>query len=89
MLNLKVHKQFLKDISKVKLNITNAQKLFIYISFLLNEQNLSSEAKDHPLQGEWSDTREFHVGGDLLVIYRIELNTLQLLRIGTHSQIFK
>ena len=30
-----------------------------------------------------------HISGDLLVIYIINDNTLQLLRIGTHSQLFK
>ncbi|MFY9082530.1 type II toxin-antitoxin system YafQ family toxin, partial [Aliarcobacter butzleri] len=45
--------------------------------------------KDHYLTGEWKDTKEFHISGDLLVIYMINENTLQLLRIGTHSQLFK
>ena len=62
-----------------------------YISFLsklLAEEILPQEAKDHPLEGDYKDCREFHISGDLLVIYRIENNVLQLLRIGTHSQLF-
>ena len=53
------------------------------------DEELPIEAKDHHLTGEWKDTKEFHISGDLLVIYIINDNTLQLLRIGTHSQLFK
>ncbi len=66
-----------------------AAKLFLYISLLLNNEELPQEARDHFLSGEWKDTKEFHISGDLLVIYMIDDNTLQLLRIGTHSQLFK
>jgi len=33
--------------------------------------------------------REFHIGGDLLIVYVIENNILRLTRIGTDSQLFK
>ena len=89
MLDIAVHKQFSKDLQKAKLNSTNSAKLFMYISLLLEEKELPSQAKEHSLSGEWQDTREFHISGDLLVIYRIENSTLELLRIGTHSQLFK
>ncbi|MDN5060836.1 type II toxin-antitoxin system YafQ family toxin [Aliarcobacter butzleri] len=89
MLDLCVHKIFTKDLKKAQLNPTNSAKLFLYISLLLNNEELPSEAKDHYLTGEWKDTKEFHISGDLLVIYMLKENTLQLLRIGTHSQLFK
>ncbi|EDP73560.1 type II toxin-antitoxin system YafQ family toxin [Hydrogenivirga sp. 128-5-R1-1] len=91
MYNLKIHKQFLKDLKKAKLNPTNTEKLFLYISFLINGQELPQEAHDHNLFGEWYDTREFHISGDLLVIYRKDKSKkeIQLLRIGTHSGLFK
>ncbi len=89
MLDIAVHKIFSKDIKKAKLNSSNSAKLFLYISTLLKEEELPPSAKDHSLSGEYQDTREFHIGGDLIVIYRIENNILQLLRLGTHSQLFK
>ena len=89
MLSIAVHKLFNKDLKKAKLNSTNSAKLFMYISLLLEQKELPPEAKDHSLSGEYQDTREFHVSGDLLVVYRIANSTLQLLRIGTHSQLFK
>lgn len=89
MLELEVHKIFTKDLIKAKLNPTNSAKLFLYISKLLNNEELPKEAKNNFLSGEWSDTQEFHISGDLFVIYMINESSLQLLRIGTHSQLFK
>lgn len=89
MLDLEVHKIFTKDLKKAQLNSTNSAKLFLYVSLLLNEEELPSQARDHFLTGEYKDTKEFHISGDLVVIYMINDNSLQLLRIGTHSQLFK
>ena len=91
MVKLTISKQFLKDLKKVKLNQTNAEKLFNYVSLLLHEKELPPEAKNHPLIGNWKDTMKFHISGDLIVIYRKDkkLKEIQLIRIGTHSQLFK
>ncbi len=43
-------------------------------------KSYQKEAKNHFLSGEWSDTQEFHISGDLLVIYMISESSLQLLR---------
>jgi len=89
VLDISIHKEFSKAIQRAKLNPSNTAKLFMYISLLLNEEELPNQAKDHALIGNYKDTREFHISGDLLVIYRVEMDTLELLRIGTHSQLFK
>jgi len=88
-MKLTLHKQYIKDLKKAKLNQTNLAKLFIYVSMILNRQELPKEAKDHQLKGELKDFREFHISADLVVLYRIENNALQLLRIGSHNEIFK
>jgi len=89
VLDIAIHKNFTKGVQKAKLNPTNTAKLFLYISLLLNEDELPREAKDHTLTGNYKDTNEFHISGDLLVVYRVVDNTLELLKIGTHSQLFK
>ena len=89
MLNLKRHKQFKKDLKKVNLTDKQFEKFIKYVSLLLKRENLPPEAKDHPLTGDWKDFREFHLGGDLLVIYKIDENDLILVRIGTHNQLFE
>ena len=37
-----------------------------------NDAPLGPEWLDHPLKGEWADHRECHIGGDFLLIYRLE-----------------
>lgn len=54
---------------------------------------LGPEWKDHPLKGEWAGTRECHVGGDFLLIYKLEEATgkggaIVFVRAGTHSDLF-
>ena len=80
MLDIAIHKHFTKDTQKAKLNPTNTAKLFLYISLLLNQDDLPSEAKDHALTGNYKDTNGFHISGDLLVVYRVADNTLELLK---------
>ena len=89
MLSIAIHKLFSKELKNAKLNPTNTAKLFLYISILLNDDELPSEALNHALKGEYKDTLEFHISGDLLVVYRVNENVLELLRVGTHSQLFK
>ena len=64
-------------------------KYISYLATLLNEENLPVEARDHSLIGEYKDTREFHISGDLLIIYFTTKTELVLIRIGTHSQLFE
>jgi mRNA interferase YafQ len=90
-MNIKIDKQFKKDFRKANLKAQIIEKLFNFVSLKSQKIELPAEAKDHNLKGEWQDTREFHLSGDLLVIYQIdeENQILKLLRIGTHSQLFK
>lgn len=89
MLNLFRTKTFLKDYSKVKFTDKLYVKYVVFVTTLLKEELLPQEARDHSLTGKFSEYREFHISGDLLVIYKVGNNTLQLIRIGTHAQLFK
>ena len=64
-------------------------KYIKYLSLLLEGKTLPFEARDHNLIGNYSGFKEFHIGGDVLVVYYIEDDIIRLTRIGTHSQIFK
>jgi len=83
------HKQFKKDFLKVRSTDQQTEKLFLYIAALLEEKTLPPESRDHPLTGEWRDFREFHLGGDLLLIYKLDGDRITLARIGSHAQLFK
>jgi mRNA interferase YafQ len=89
MLGLERTKVFKKDISKLKFSDQHYTKYILYLVMLLEEKMLPTEAKDHELKGNWQGYKEFHISGDLLLIYKIENEILYLVRIGTHSQLFE
>ena len=89
MLGLERTKVFKKDISKLKFSNQHYAKYILYLGVLLEEKSLPNEAKDHELKGNWQGYREFHISGDLLLIYKIENGILYLVRIGSHSQLFE
>jgi mRNA interferase YafQ len=89
MLKVKRHKLFIKELRNAKLSDQYFSKYIVYLAKLIEETPLPEEALDHPLKGEYKDCREFHISGDLLVIYFIADKTLNLIRIGSHSQLFK
>ena len=56
---------------------------------IANDAPLGPEWLDHPLKGGWVDHRECHIGGDFLLIYQLDGNTLIFVRAGTHSDLFE
>ena len=88
MLIVRRHKSFLKDLKKIQLSDKHFSKYITFISKLLEEIELPKEALNHPLKGEYHGYYEFHISGDMLVIYKIKDNELWLIRIGSHSALF-
>ncbi len=89
-MKIKRHKQFIKEFKKVQITDGQFEKFIYYINCLRDDSPLPEESKDHGLNGEYSDCREFHLGGDTLVIYLVNPeNEAILLRIGSHAQLFK
>ncbi len=54
-----------------------------------NDQPLGPEWLDHPLKGDWADHRECLIGGDFLLIYRLDGESILFVRAGTHSELFE
>ena len=81
-------KTFQKEYLKIKMSDVHYAKYLKYVATILDGNTLPVEAKDHLLNGEYSNFREFHISGDLLIIYCIEDDILKLTRIGSHSQLF-
>ena len=82
-------KTFKKDYQRLKMSDDQYVKYIKYLYLLLEGEPLPLEARDHTLIGNYSGFKEFHISGNLLVIYYIENNIICLTRIGTHSQLFK
>ena len=58
------------------------------ITALASDQLLTGKRRDHQLTGEWKDHRDCHIKPDLVLIYRKpDAERLQLVRLGSHSEI--
>ena len=59
------------------------------VSLLVEDKPLAEARRDHALSGEWNDCRECHLKPDLLMIYRKPTSDrLELVRLGSHSELF-
>lgn len=59
------------------------------VTLLTEDKPLPDRNRDHALTGEWRDHRECHLKPDLLLIYRKpDASVLQLVRMGSHSELF-
>ena len=81
--------QFRQDFKRMEKRGSDMKKLRAVIEKLVNEEELESRYKDHPLQGKFSGARDCHINPDWVLIYAIVGNELRLIRTGTHSDLFK
>lgn len=59
------------------------------IALLASDTPMPPAYRDHPLTGPWKDHRDCHLRPNLLLIYRKpDQETLQLVRLGSHSELF-
>jgi mRNA interferase YafQ len=62
--------------------------LMAVVTQLAADRPLPHRNFDHPLSGEWSDHRDYHVRPDLVLIYRKpDDDSLELVRLGSHSEL--
>lgn len=84
-------KSFLKDWERLsrsgRYNMRQLKEAILLL--IANDAPLGAEWLDHPLKGEWSDHRECHIGGDFLLIYQAEGNSIIFVRAGTHAELFE
>ncbi|WP_153204148.1 type II toxin-antitoxin system YafQ family toxin [Niveispirillum sp. SYP-B3756] len=87
-------KSFLKDWDRLSRSGRYDMPLLKRALLLLiaNDGPLGQEWLDHPLKGNWQGYRECHIGGDFLLIYKIEAGagteTIIFTRTGTHTDLF-
>jgi len=83
--------QFKRDYkreAKGKHRATLDADLHPVIAALANDLALASHYRDHGLVGNWKDHRDCHIKPDLILIYRLhEVTALQLVRLGSHSEL--
>ena len=59
------------------------------VGLLVEDRPLPPAERDHALIGEWRDFRDCHLQPDLVLIYRKQGDdVLQLVRLGSHAELF-
>lgn len=62
--------------------------LMVVVRLLAGDTPLPRSNHDHPLSGTWEDHRDCHIKPDLVLIYRKpDDNSLELVRLGSHSEL--
>jgi mRNA interferase YafQ len=80
--------QFKRDVKLAERRGKDLAKLREIILLLAEGDSLPPRFKDHSLGGNWKHHRDCHIEPDWLLLYKIDGDTLYLVRTGTHSDLF-
>lgn len=88
---IKFTSSFKKNLKLSKKQVKDIEKLFYVIEMIADGKVLDEKYRDHPLGGSFKGTRECHIEPDFLLIYEKfdDLLILSLIRVGSHSDLFK
>ncbi len=87
---LRYSTQYKKDFKKYRYHTQKLEKLLEVLRILENGRSLPLKFKAHKLVGKYKDCMECHIEGDFLLIWFDENNDIiELLRLGSHSELFK
>jgi mRNA interferase YafQ len=91
MLKIERTGQFKRDYKrelKGRHRTTLEATLLKVLKVLASNQTLAEQYRDHSLTGDYKDHRDCHIKPDLVLIYRKhEEQVLQLVRLGSHSEL--
>ncbi len=80
--------RFRRDFKKVKNGHFNEQDFKAAVRHLRRGEPLPETFRDHPLTGNYIGRRDCHIRPGLILIYKIDGDTVTLERIGNHAQLF-
>ncbi|WP_375618425.1 MULTISPECIES: type II toxin-antitoxin system YafQ family toxin [unclassified Bartonella] len=78
----------LKRESKGRYANTLEKDLLLVVKALAENEPLKAHWRDHALTGQWRNCRDCHIKPDLVLTYqKPNTKTLELLRLGLHSEL--
>lgn len=89
MLELCIENSYKRDLKRVVKQGIKADIAKETIDKLQNGIKLDERQHEHPLIGDYAGYMECKILPDLLLIYKIKDGCLHLVRIGSHSELFK
>lgn len=82
--------QYVKDFKRIVQSPKFIHSEYLVVlSLLIAGKALPAKYSNHPLSGTYNNFWDCHITNDCVLIYRIIDKELYLVRIGTHSEIFK
>ena len=82
--------RFKKDLKRYRHKPETLEKLYEVVGILERGESLPKHYKAHMLIGEYSGHLECHIESDTLLIWLDETeNIIKLVRLGTHSELFR
>lgn len=88
MKKLRPSTQFKKDYKKYRNSPKKLKNLSTILQLLAEEKDIPSIYKPHYLKGEYIGCLECHIENDFLLIW-INEDIIELVRLGSHSELFK
>ena len=86
---LKPSTQYKKDLKRIRNNPKKGEALLEVLNMLKNEIPIPNEYKPHMLTNDYAGCMECHIQGDFLLIWiDQETNEIDLVRLGSHSELF-
>ena len=79
--------QFRRDVKKQWAELITPDWVTV-IYCLMNGHDIPKKYRDHALSGEWSAFVNVTSSRILLLIYETDEHTVQLVRLGSHSELF-
>lgn len=81
--------QYKKDLKKYKNETKKLNALKAVLEMLRDELPIPAEYRPHMLSGEYKGCLECHIQGDFLLIWIDEKrDIIELVRLGSHSELF-
>jgi mRNA interferase YafQ len=77
-------RSFDKDFKKAELSPSLVEVLYC----LVKDEPLPAKYRDHALTGNLKGFRDCHVEPDLVLIYKIGDDVIELVRLSSHSEVF-
>ena len=88
MKNVRPTGRYLKDLKLAQRRGYDFKKLEVVLDLLRAGKPLPPSNRDHALKGPWQSYRDCHIAPDWLLIYRARGDVLELVRTGTHADLF-
>jgi mRNA interferase YafQ len=89
MLKVLLTSAYKRQVKKYKHNKKVTEELITVISLLINEKPIPEKYKNHKLIGDQNGLMELHLRpDDLLIYFKIEKESITLVAIGSHADLF-